>query len=186
MQEDKRGTDGKNKYVPCNFIVVRCAGKHTRIWEMPEAKNIIVDASKTKDVKAMYDKGDIRREVTCKIDLAPFENKSYGYYIIIPFTMEESASKKAGTRRLFWLRVFSNEEINIEQVKETQMVEEKGEWTEKKPCGPMYLLNQDSEIKDPSLKHYKFNPYWCQNPQYFLNITQPTHLKVTFLLIRLF
>lgn len=24
----------------------------------------------------------------------------------------------------------------------------------------------------------KENQYWCRNPQYFLNITKPTHLKI--------
>lgn len=50
MQEDKRATDGKNKYVPVNFIVVRCAGRNTRIWEMPDESHIIVDASQTTEM----------------------------------------------------------------------------------------------------------------------------------------
>lgn len=50
MQEDKRATDGKTKFVAVNFIVVRCAGRNTRIWEMPEEKQIIVDACRAPDV----------------------------------------------------------------------------------------------------------------------------------------
>lgn len=49
MQEDKRYADAKNKFVSTNFIVVRCAGRNTRIWEMPEDKQILCDASKTKE-----------------------------------------------------------------------------------------------------------------------------------------
>lgn len=32
----------------------------------------------------------------------------------------------------------------------------------------------------------KNNPKWCRNPQYFLNLKQPTHLKVTPLLLLFF
>lgn len=50
MQEDKRAHEGKNKFVAVNFIVVRCAGRNTRIWEMPDESQIIVDASKTTEM----------------------------------------------------------------------------------------------------------------------------------------
>lgn len=56
------------------------------------------------------------------------------------------------------------------------MIEQKGEWTDKKPCGPMYTINTESD--DPKDLKGVYNPFWCQNPQYFLNITEPTHLKV--------
>lgn len=94
---------------------------------------------------------------------------------MIPFTLDDVSTKKAVAHRPFWLRVFASEEIEIEQVKETLMIEEKGEWSEKRPCGPMYLevIEGDDEKKE-----IKYNPYWCQNPQYFINITQPTQLKV--------
>lgn len=55
------------------------------------------------------------------------------------------------------------------------MIEEKGEWSEKRPCGPMFLEVTEG---DDEKKGVKYNPYWCQNPQYFINITQPTHVKV--------
>lgn len=29
----------------------------------------------------------------------------------------------------------------------------------------------------------KENPYWVKNPQYFLNLVEPTHLKVFFYLL---
>lgn len=132
----------------------------------------------------MIEKNVIKREITCKIDLHPFEGKNYGYYIIIPFTMEESSQKKAATRRLFWLRIFTSEQTVVEPVKETLMIEEKGEWTETKHCGPMYFkIPPKQGSKDEKLR-LRFNPYWCQNPQYFLNIKQPTHLKVQVRLIR--
>lgn len=125
----------------------------------------------------MYERDEQRREITCKLDLHPFEGKSYGYYIVIPFTLDEYNPKRAATRRLFWLRVFASDEIGIEQVKETLVVEEKGDWNEKKPCGPMFLEVNEEDGENPEVK---YNPYWCQNPQYFVNITQPTNLKVMF------
>lgn len=131
----------------------------------------------------MYEKQIYKREITCKIDLHPFEGKSYGYYIVIPFTLDESSTKRAASRRLFWLRVFSSDVIDIGQVKDTLMIEEKGDWNEKKPCGPMYLeVNEEDDQKS----ELKYNPYWCQNPQYFLNMTQPTKFKVGLRKQRLF
>lgn len=123
----------------------------------------------------MYEKEIYKREITCKIDLYPFEGKSYGYYIVIPFTLAEQSSKRTASRRQFWLRVFSSDKIDIGQVKDTLMIEEKGDWNEKKPCGPMYLeVNEEDDEKS----ELKYNPYWCQNPQYFLNMTQPTKFKI--------
>ena len=49
MQEDKRYADGRNKFVATNFIVVLCSGRNTRIWEMPDENDILIDASKTKE-----------------------------------------------------------------------------------------------------------------------------------------
>lgn len=120
--------------------------------------------------------GEYPREITCKVDLHPFEDKNYGYYIIIPFTTEEVSSKKSASRKLFWLRMFTSEETTIEQVKETLMIEQKGQWTDKKFCGPMFTKN--TEGGDEKAFKSAYNPNWCQNPQYFVNITQPTHMKV--------
>jgi len=42
-----------------------------------------------------------------------------------------------------------------------------GEWTAEKAGGKLRAKG-------------KQNPRWCSNPQYFLNLEKPTHLKVSY------
>ena len=65
----------------------------------------------------------------------------------------------------FFLRVFASEPIELVQLPSTIETKFNNKWSQQTAGGMLYIEN-------------KFNQQWCKNPQYFLNITKPTHLKI--------
>lgn len=65
-------------------------------------------------------------------------------------------------------------QIDVEQFSETIDKDQtiNGNWNEVTAGGRITAKAE----KDPS-KEFD-NPHWCRNPQYFLNLTKPTHFKV--------
>jgi calpain len=84
--------------------------------------------------------------------------------MIIPNT--EFAQNKKEEERPFFLRVFSSEPMDLVQMPNTIEQQFKGKW-DKTTAGGRRIDDKGKE-----------NQYWCKNPQYFLNITKPTHLKI--------
>ena len=64
------------------------------------------------------------------------------------------------------MRVFASEQIELVQMPNTIEVSFKNKWTTTNAGGRRILENG------------KENQQWCRNPQYFMNITKPTHLKI--------
>ena len=84
--------------------------------------------------------------------------------MIIPNT--EITNKKEGERP-FYLRIFSSEKkIQLTQLQPTIEKQFQGKWNANTAGGRRI----DEKGKE--------NQFWCKNPQYFLNITKPTHLKI--------
>lgn len=102
------------------------------------------------------------REVVTQVTLKKFEGKNYGYYIIVPNAMTENKKEE---QRHFWLRIFASEKIDVVEMPETIDTTVEGAWTDESAGGKRRIKGKD-------------NPYWCSNPQYFLNLKKPTHLKI--------
>lgn len=104
-----------------------------------------------------------QREITKNCTLLPDFEKKPCHYMIIPNT--ENIGKKE-EERPFFLRVFSSDPIDLVQMPNTIEQQFKDRWSTTTAGG--------RRIDDKG----KENQYWCRNPQYFLNITRPTHLKI--------
>lgn len=131
--------------------------KKNRIWVKPNSADIKCEALKDTTAKP-------KREITQTLIVNCFEGKNFGNYIVIPNT---EAENKKDENRLFWLRIFASEYIVVEELQETLEVSMRGTWNEDNAGGPKKIGLETSD-----------NPYWCKNPQYFINLKHPTHLKI--------
>jgi hypothetical protein len=91
--------------------------------------------------------------------LKRFEGKNHGYYMVIPnmIPVGEKDLKK-DEKRVFFLRIFSSEPVEVVEMPETLEVSLEGQWGDNNSGGKRKLDNG------------KNNANWCKNPQYFLNI----------------
>ena len=154
MQEDEKIS--KRPYIPVNFLVVRVKSKRDRLWEIKK-EDIVLEA-------ALGVQRFAQREITKNCILYPEHDKKPVHYIIIPNT--EASTNKKEEERPFFLRVFASEQIELVQMPNTIEVSFKNKWTTTNAGGRRILENG------------KENQQWCRNPQYFMNITKPTHLKI--------
>ena len=154
MQEDEKIS--KRPFIPVNFLVVRVKSKRDRLWEIKK-EDIVLEAAAGSQRFA-------QREITKNCVLYPEHEKKPVHYMIIPNT--DSSQNKKEEERPFFLRVFSSEPIDLVQLPNTIEFPLKGRWTAQTAGGRRI----DEKGKE--------NQFWCRNPQYFLNITRPTHLKI--------
>lgn len=154
MQEDEKVS--KRPYIPVNFLVVRVKSKRDRLWEINKS-DIVLEAS-----EGLQRFG--QREITKTCWLTPEFEKKPVHYMIIPNT--ETTQNKKDEERPFFLRVFSSDPIDLVQLPDTIEQQFQGKWGPN-TCGGKRIDEKGKE-----------NQFWCKNPQYFLNITRPTHLKI--------
>lgn len=157
MQEDEKIS--KRGYIPVNFLVVRVKSKRDRLWEVDPA-DIVLEA-------AVHGQRFGQREITRTVTLLPTHEKKPVHYMIIPNT--EVATPAKLMERPFFLRLFASEPIDLRQLPPTIEVQLAGGWKQT-PENTAGGRRVDAKGKE--------NQYWCRNPQYFLNITRPTHLKI--------
>ena len=67
---------------------------------------------------------------------------------------------KKDEERAFFVRVFASEQIDLVQLPMTVETSFNNKWGQNSAGGKLG------------------SPLWCKNPQYFLNITKPTHIKI--------
>ena len=91
-------------------------------------------------------------------------DKPYGIYVIIPNIVDPSVLKKE-EKKIFYLRIFASDPIDVMEMPETEETTVEGIWTEDIVKGRRRIDSKD-------------NPVWCKNPQYFLNLKHPTQLKI--------
>ena len=139
-------------------MVIANRARRNRIWERPSTQDVVVEANPKGEILA-------QREVTQQFSLKKFEGKNSGLYMIVPNMIILHENKKEDKRN-FFLRVFSSEPIEVTEMAETLEVSMEGTWGDNTAGGKR---KYDSG---------KDNPNWCKNPQYFLNLKLPTHLKV--------
>lgn len=150
-------------YLPCNFLVIKTNDKKNRIWEKDKDDIIATAAEGIQRIA--------QREISKDIILELPEGKKEAHFIIVPnLEVEgkklESETLKKNKGRQFWLRVFSQNPVQVMELAETFEAIEKGEWNESTAGGRRVLRNG------------KDNPLWCRNPQYFLNVSAVTLLKI--------
>jgi calpain, invertebrate len=98
------------------------------------------------------------------LTLSNVHDKKNCHYIIVPnVENEEKVSKKDG--KPFYLRIFASEHVDLVQLPETIEKTFPGEWTKAAAGGKRI----EGAVE---------NQFWCRNPQFFLNVTKPTHLKI--------
>ena len=153
MQEDFNIS--KRPIIPVNFLVVRVKSRRDRLWEV-EKDDVILEAARGGSSVE-------QRELTRSIQLLPIHDKKPVHYIIVPNTELDGKNKEE--ERSFFLRVFASEQIELVQLPSTIETKFNNKWSQQTAGGMLYIEN-------------KFNQQWCKNPQYFLNITKPTHLKI--------
>ena len=148
MQEDFNIS--KRPIIPVNFLVVRVKSRRDRLWEI-EKEDIVLEAAPGGSNIEM-------RELTRTIWLNPIHDKKNVHYIIVPNTELEGKQKEE--ERPFYLRVFASEQIELVQLPNTIETLFQNKW-------------------GPNSSGGKYgNALWCKNPQYLLNVTKPTHIKV--------
>jgi hypothetical protein len=154
MQEDI-AISGK-PYIPVNFLIVRVKSKRDRLWEVDKDDIVYEAASGIQRFK--------QREITCQLWLSPTHEKKNVHYIIVP-NIESSPYNKSDERP-FFLRLFSSDPVDMVELPQTIRQEYTSKWGQNTAGGRRVFDNG------------KENQFWCRNPQYFLNITKPTHLKI--------
>lgn len=101
------------------------------------------------------------RETLKQLTLPLEEKKKEQNYIVVPHMIDPTSGG-----RQFWLRFFTSDPIELSVLPETIEVEERGTWSKDLKQGPR-LLEGGTE-----------NPHWCENPQFYLNLKRPTHVKI--------
>ena len=86
------------------------------------------------------------------------------HYIIVPNI--EADPVRQSDERPFFLRVFASEQVDLVELPRTIEQQFKSKW-DKHTAGGKRVNDNGRE-----------NQFWCRNPQYFLNITKPCHLKI--------
>lgn len=85
------------------------------------------------------------------------------HYIIVPNTEVDSKKEE---ERPFVLRIFTSERVDLVELPKTIELAFLGKWVQSTAGGRRILQNGAD------------NKHWCRNPQYFLNLKKPTHLKI--------
>ncbi len=142
------------RYESCSFYLFKAKNKYDRLWE--PIKEDVVDSPYAEGEEVFP-----QREVLKKLKLELEEKKKEQNYVIVPHMLDPTRGD-----RPFWIRIFSSDPIEVCLLPETLEVEEKGMWVRERKQGPR-LLENGAE-----------NPNWCENPQFYLNLRKPTHVKI--------
>jgi len=153
MQEDEK-ISGR-QYIPVNFLVVRVYSKKQRLWEV-DKDDVVIEAA---DGLSRF----AQREICVNCWLSPTYEKKPCHYIIVPNTEVDS---KKDEERPFFLRIFTSEKSELLELPRTIEQNFLGKWAVTTAGGKRTLPTGSD------------NKYWCRNPQYFLNLKKPTHLKI--------
>jgi calpain len=162
MLEDEKLS--KQPYLQTNFMIITNRHGKNRVWERPAFEDIVAEGNPGGLIPA-------QREVTTFIVLKKFAGKKDGHYIIIPNLLEINKEIKKEDKRLYFLRLFASEPIDVVELPETLEHTEDGAWGEDSSGGRRRMLDEKDKL-------YKDNPGWCRNPQYFVNLDKPTHVKI--------
>ena len=185
MQEDEKLS--QNPYQTCNFIIMLCSGKYTRVWDIKK-ENIIKKALNTAEKEANREiichlnyfevlqklaekrkKKVITKYESVYINLIPYQEYNVKYEI--EKSNQTRIFKQISKEGIYWLRIFSSENIGILELP------------------PSYEKTIDHKFSDISYGGSRFMPessqeklienqFWPLNPQFLLKFDVGTSLKV--------
>ncbi|GMI02847.1 hypothetical protein TrLO_g14068 [Triparma laevis f. longispina] len=168
-QQDRRIRSQLRENYPIAFEVVKTKRivadlnkDHPRIWDLGGSGSGSGGGEELacESIKNFYSSHLPQREVSvCDFDLDP----NY-VYNIIPHPVQRMREGK------FFLRVFSDKDILLEQIGDTSSLYLPGSWDKINDCdtsgGPLRSFDEKN-------KKGKDNPRWCQNPQFVLTTAKP-------------
>lgn len=185
MQEDQKVT--QKDYLKCNFMIIITKGRKSRVWDIKENHIIKV---------ALDEKDDgNRREIVTKLDFNEIIKKynsqnskklnkvDHVYVNLIPFIeFNEKYEVEARGKHYkifnpyhpeskYWLRIFSNMDLYITELKPPFECTMTGNWEkEKNNAGGSRFLTESKALKE--------NPYWPINPQYLIKFDHNVRTKI--------
>lgn len=186
LQEDEKLS--KSAYQKCNFMIILAKGKSSRVWDLKE-DNLIKKAVESDD-------RNISREILVHLDYNEIVKRisqkrkkklvSKGEKIqinVIPYLEYHSKYEveKQGNLRvfklineetLFWLRIFSSEDIYVTELARPFERSLEYEWTNSTAGGGRYIRDVNKNFKLVE------NPNWSINPQYLLKFEQNISMKI--------
>ena len=164
MQQDRRIRSQLRENYIIAFEVVRSKKSadsehtHPRVWELVDQ---CADST-----KSPYASHLPQREVTAtSIDMDPMH-----IYRIIPHPVQRGREGK------FFLRVFSNQDLQIEQIGETFSLYLPGSWdkiSERETSGGPLRAWEEKAGGSSGHGAFRDNSKWCQNPQFILTTAKP-------------
>ena len=121
----------------------------------------------TPDSDSEGNNSETKRELIKTCYLKPFEGKKHGFYNLVLNVNELSVKKD--DKYQFFVRIFANKDIEVDELAETHELPVKGFWEETSCGGPLKTNDKGKLVS---------NPYWCMNPQFFMHISRTTRLKI--------
>jgi hypothetical protein len=185
MQEDERISD--NPYQRCNFMIILTVGRYSRVWDIRE-DNIIKRASDheerktSREILVHFDYAEILRKISIKRKKKLLAKGDKLYVNVIPYLEyhQKYEVEKIGNSRnfkpvskegIFWLRIFSNDDIYVSELAKPYEIAVEYEWTADSAGGARY-------IRDIAKNKIVENPHWPINPQYLLKFEQNIQMKL--------
>ncbi len=185
MQEDERLS--RKSYQQCNFIMHITVGRYTRVWDIKE-DNLIKKASENEDRKTSreimvhLDYWEILRKISIKKKKKLLAKGDRLYINIITYLEyhQKFEIEKLGNNRtfkpiykdgVFWLRIFSNDEIYVSELSKPYERTVDYEWTGESAGGSRFT-------RDPVLNKLVENPHWPINPQYLVKFENNIQMKM--------
>jgi hypothetical protein len=126
------------------------------------------EGKSTMDAKQILSKERYKQSAIGSVLLEPLPNQLNTFFTILLFVNMKKSDKNQPLQIPYNLKAVSNRKIEIESLPPTieQVIED--QWEATSSGGP-YCLNPDGTGENVS---------WCFNPQYLLNFTAPTSLKI--------
>jgi hypothetical protein len=185
MQEDERIS--KKPYQKCNMMVIASKGKYSRVWEIKEEN--LIKKSVEGEIR------EVQREITLNLDYNELNkkislkkrkklvNKNEKIFVnIIPYLeyhrkyeiekiMNTRAFKLVKEDCIFWLRIFSSDDIYLSELAVPYERSIDFAWIESTAGGARF-------IKDQIKNSISENPTWPINPQFLIKFDQNVSMKI--------
>lgn len=199
MQEDERIS--KHEYKYCNFILLLCSGKYSRVWDIKE-ENIIKravvsndnDLPPTREILAPLDYFEVLKKLAIKKKKKVITKHESIFINLIPYIEykhkydyekignNQRSFKLIREQGIYWLRLFSSEKIVIYQLPQPFNYTIEDKWDEKYCGGSRFLhvsqLNNMENNKDSKIIKLVENSHWPMNPQYLLHFKNSNNIKI--------
>ncbi len=149
-------------FIETDFYLFKNGKGISRVWDFKKDQNMIYCYS---DINSKQTTKKIRREIWGQVTLDVPENKKSQSYTLV---CNMNYPKANPTDVPFFVKLFSDSEMVFEPLEQALEYMIEDTW-ENQEFGGFTFQGEKSDT---------VNPYWCHNPQYLINITQPVSLKI--------